>query len=239
MASQVHGRWGSAIEVPGTAALNHGDAKITSVSCGSAGNCAAGGFYTPAHIFGNTEAFVVSQVNGRWQKAIEVPGTAALNRGQGAEITSVSCVSAGSCAAGGFYTNASRRTQAFVVIRVRGRWGKAIEVPGMAALNHGDAQMNSVSCASAGNCGAGGFYADASGRTQAFVVSQVRGRWGRTIEVPGTAALNTGGDAQISLNHGDAQVNSMSCASAGQCSAGGYYTDVSRGTEAFVVSETT
>jgi hypothetical protein len=226
--SQVRGRWGSAIEVPGTAALNHGDAKITSVSCGSAGNCTAGGFYTPAHIFGNTEAFVVSQVNGRWQKAIEVPGTTALNRGQGAEITSVSCTSAGNCAAGGYYTNASRRTQAFVVSQVNGRWEKAIEVPGTAALNHEDGQMNSVSCTSAGNCAAGGYYADASGHTQAFVVSQVRGRWGRAIEVPGTAAVNKGGRAFTT---------SVSCASAGNCSAGGSYTDASIRFQAFVVSQ--
>src|SRR5262252_2508585 len=66
-------------------------------------------------------------------------------------------------------------------------WGRAIEVPGLGALNVGKhAQVNSVSCASAGNCAAGGFYTDGSGHSQAFVASQRNGRWGTTIEVPGT-----------------------------------------------------
>jgi hypothetical protein len=46
--------------------------------------------------------------------------------------------------------------------------------------------------------------------------------WGKAQEVPGTAALNTGRDAEIT---------SVSCASAGNCSAVGDYTDNQRGTE--------
>src|SRR5260370_4008900 len=36
-----------------------------------------------------------------WHTAIEVPGTAALNQRGDAQITSVSCTSAGNCSAGG------------------------------------------------------------------------------------------------------------------------------------------
>jgi hypothetical protein len=111
-----------------------------------------------------------------------------------------------------------------------GTWQKAIEVPGMTALNKDDnAQTTAVSCASAGNCAAGGFYTDVFGSSEPFVVGQVRGRWGKAIEVPGTAGLN----------HADAQITSVSCASAGSCAGGGFYTDASHGTEAFVISETT
>src|SRR5690348_5645058 len=46
------------------------------------------------------------------------------------------------------------------------------------------------------------------------------GTWGRAQAVPGLAALNRGGDAQVS---------SVSCARAGECSAGGFYTDASGG----------
>src|ERR1700733_9279946 len=77
-----------------------------------------------------------------------------------------------------------------------GSWGTGIEVPGTAALNQdGDSEVTSVSCATAGNCSAGGDYADASLHLQAFVVSEAGGRWGTAIEVPGTAALDTGGYA--------------------------------------------
>ena len=106
-----------------------------------------------------------------------------------------------------------------------GSWGPAKEVA--AALNTGGtAGLNSVSCASAGNCGAGGFYTDGSGNLQAFAVSEVNGTWRPAIEV--AASLNTLGVAAI---------NSMSCASAGNCSAGGYYSN-SRLQAAFVVNET-
>jgi hypothetical protein len=96
-----------------------------------------------------------------WGNAEEVPGTAALNQGGNAFITSVSCGSAGNCGAGGYYRDSSGHFQAFVVSQVNGTWHTAIEVPGTAALNQGgNAEIASVSCASAGNCGAGGYYRD-------------------------------------------------------------------------------
>ncbi len=97
-----------------------------------------------------------------------------------------------------------------------GTWGTAIEVPGTAALNQGFgfAETSSVSCATPGNCGAGGSYTDNSGNQQAFVVSEVDGTWGTAVEVPGTAALNQGGYAWVA---------SVWCASPGNCGAGGIY----------------
>jgi hypothetical protein len=136
------GTWGKAQEVPGTAALN----GITSVSCASAGNCSAGGNYTSAGSL-DFQAFVVSEVNGTWRKSEEVPGTAALNTGGSAEVTSVSCASAGDCSAGG---------NGFVVSEVNGTWRRAEEVRGSAAFNKGGARIISLSCASAGHCSAVG-----------------------------------------------------------------------------------
>jgi hypothetical protein len=176
---------------------------------------------------------VVSQVSGTWGKAKEVPGTSALNQGGNAGVSSVSCASAGNCSAGGSYAVDSGGVQAFqdfVVSQVSGTWGTAKEVPGTSALNQGgDANFGAVSCASAGNCSAGGFYVDNSGGFQVFVVSQVNGTWGTAKEVPGTAALNKGGNAAVT---------SVSCGSAGNCSAGGFYKDSSGHQQAFVVSQT-
>jgi len=224
--SQVHGRWGKAITVPGSATLNRGFAAITSVSCGSAGNCSAGGYYAAiTHGVRGHHAFVVSQVHGRWGKAIQVPGTPALNLDQNASISSMSCSSAGNCSAGGYYTDGSANRKVFVVSQVRGRWGKAIEVPGTAALHTARAAVIfSVSCGSAGNCSAGGDYSDNPDDplpTEPFVVSQVNGRWRKAI----TVAASLGGSL----------VSSVSCASAGNCSAVGYDDESFRA--AFVVSE--
>ena len=111
---------------------------------------------------------------GTWGKAKEVPGTAALDAGGSAIVHSVSCASAGNCSAGGDYTDGSGHVQAFVVSQVNGRWGKAKEVPGTATPSAGFAVITSVSCASAGNCSAGGDYTQKAGkqRMQAFVVSE-------------------------------------------------------------------
>ena len=113
--------------------------------------------------------------------------------------------------------------------QVNGTWGKAKQVPGTATLNTGGrAAVYSVSCATAGNCSTGGSYTDSAGHRQVFVASQVNGTWGTAIEVPGTAALNTGGDASV---------GAVACAAAGSCTAGGSYTDSSGHGEAFVVSQ--
>jgi len=109
-------------------------------------------------------------------------------------------------------------------------WGSAIEVPGLATLNAENiASLNAVSCGAPGDCAAGGQYNDSSYRFQAFVVNETGGSWGNAIEVPGLAALNTGGGAGV---------NSVSCASAGNCVAGGDFADSSGNVHAWVDSET-
>src|SRR5215469_7635549 len=279
--SERNGIWGKAIEVPGLSMLNkRGNAQVSSVSCASAGNCAAGGYYDSP----GSQAFVVSEKNGTWGKAIEVPGLAVLNAGfpATAQINSVSCPSAGNCAAGGSYTDGSNQQQPFVVSEKNGTWGKAIEVPGLnsfglaqvssvscgspgncaaggnyftslqglafvvserngtwrkaiavpvlPAINPFDqSDVRSVSCGSAGNCAAGGNYMDRSHHLQALVISETNGTWRKAIAVPGLAALNRGGFAQVCL---------VSCATAGNCAAGGVYVDGHRHGQAFVVSET-
>ena len=120
-----------------------------------------------------TSALAAPRIAQTWGTAIEVPGTAALNQGGAAGITSMSCASAGNCSAGGHYFDSSFHSQAFVASQVNGTWHAAIEVPGIAALNTGGvAEVTSVSCAPAGTCSAGGDYYDSSGDTQLFVVSR-------------------------------------------------------------------
>src|SRR5579871_5470059 len=75
--------------------------------------------------------------------------------------------------------------------------GSAIEVPGIATLNVDRiAEVNSVSCPSAGNCVAGGDYRDGSFASRAFVSDEVNGTWNPAVEVTGAVAE---------------QVNSVSC----------------------------
>ncbi len=226
--SERNGTWGKALEVPGSATLNAGGiAEVYSVSCGSAGNCAAGGFSTPKP--GVEQAFVVTERNGSWGKGVVVPGSAGLNAGGNAAVNSVSCMAAGECTAGGVYNNGSGHVQGFLVSERNGSWGRAFKLPGSATLSPGgNTEVESISCASAGNCVAGGYYTEVSRRDQAFVVTEKKGTWGKAFEVPGSGALNAGGGAGV---------YSVSCTSAGNCAAAGGYADSSSVLQVFVVSE--
>jgi len=209
VAAETKGVWGSAIEVPGLAALNTaGDAEVNSVSCDHSGTCVAGGYYSSS----GSHGFVAVETNGVWGQATEVPGLATLNTGGSAEVTSVSCSSA-DCAALGTYQDSKQHRQVFVATEKNGAWGKAIEVPGLAALNTGSATVGALSCGSSG-CAAGGSFVDRSHHDQGFVVLERNGTWGKATLLHELAVLNQGGHAAVA---------SVSCPSQGSCTAGGSY----------------
>ncbi len=226
------GTWGTAIEVPGLAALNAtGRAEVQSVSCGPVGDCAAGGSYRDGAQ--NVQGFVITEQDGTWGNAIEVPGLAALNVSGQAEVLTVSCGPAGGCAAGGYYYDARNAQQGFVITEQDGTWGNAIEVPGLARLSKGFAEVLSVSCGPAGDCAAGGFYQGRRGQ-QGFVVSEQNGTWAKAVVPPGLTALNAGGLGGRDVS---AAVSAVSCDPAGACAAGGYYKDRGNHQQGFVVGE--
>jgi len=106
-----------------------GNATLNSISCASAGNCSAGGYYQTD----NRQAFVVNEVNYTWQIPVEITdqgGGPLGDEGEGgAVIQSVSCAPNGSCSAGGDYYDSSGNEQAFVVNEgSNGVWGPAQEI---------------------------------------------------------------------------------------------------------------
>ena len=221
--SEKNGAWGKAVDFTG----ENGD--VDTVSCASAGNCLAGGWAADDYA-SPSYGFVAEERNGRWGQETGLPGLGALNAGGGAEVGSAWCAAAGYCAVGGYYTDKAGNSQGFVAAERNGRWGQAIPVPGLAALNKGgDAQVNSVACASAGTCAAGGYYSEKDGRTRGFAVLERNGRWGTAIQVPGLAALDKDGRPTA--------VTSVSCVPAGGCAVGGYYADRSHRRQGFVATE--
>ena len=239
---EVGGVWGKARQIPGTA--NYYNTSVTSLSCASPGNCSAGGAlgtYTGADAPWQFQAYVVDEKDGVWGTAEVVPGTLALNVGDGGAVSSLSCTAVGDCTAGGYYDTSpwdtEQQDEGFVADETNGVWGAAHSVPRVSGL--ANTTVNSVSCASPGNCAAGG--ADDSFNTgdgsvlgHAFVMDETGGSWGSAEQVPGTSWLNAGDDASV---------GSVSCTAAGYCSAGGYYDaglagDPARNLQAFVVDET-
>jgi hypothetical protein len=224
--SERDGRWGTASGVPSLAVLNAGgQADVGSVSCPSAGNCAAGGEYQDRH--GHQQGFTVSERDGRWGTAAEIPGLGTLNKGVGgsAAVYQISCASPGNCTAGGIYDATDDESQGFVASEQNGTWSKAIDPPGLGALNKGFGSVNSVSCFSPGNCAAVGSYSDFNGVPLGFALSQQNGTWHTAIEIPGLGALNK-------RNYADA--GPVSCVRPGYCAAGGYYASANGNLQAFV-----
>jgi Bacterial Ig-like domain (group 3) len=221
------GHLGSARGVSGAVAAMAGgaaQAEVQSVSCASAGNCAGGGSFTDAA--GKSQGFVATEKGGAWGAARQVPGRDSATSGM---VNSVSCGRAGNCVAGGSAMTTGPFSDAFLADEVKGRWGGAREVPGLAAINHGSAQVDTVSCAAAGDCAALGGYVDASGLTQVFVTEEKNGSWSDARPLPGLAFLN---------RRGLAFVHSVSCAAPGDCVAVGSYLGAGGFTQAYEAEET-
>jgi hypothetical protein len=211
--SESKGKWGKAARLPNMQNLNKGgNAAASELSCSSAGDCVVGGSYLDSR--GDHQAFLDVQKSGKWRNAFEVPGTASLNKGSFGQVTAISCPSAGNCAVGGYYTNGSRRGELFLISQIKSRWGKAKEIPGLAALTKGStAQIYSISCSSAGNCSGGGYGENSSFREIAFVVTESSGHWASARRVSGITTLSSGGDSGL---------DEISCRSSGHCTAVGY-----------------
>jgi hypothetical protein len=78
------------------------------------------------------------------------------------------------------------------------------------------AGLSSVSCASAGNCSAVGSYYGGVGGSQGLLLTETAGTWASGVEaaLPASARPNA-----------SALLGSLSCASAGNCTAVGWYND--------------
>ncbi|HVB70104.1 MAG TPA: fibronectin type III domain-containing protein [Acidimicrobiales bacterium] len=228
--SETSGTWGTAVPVPGLVSINTGGfASANQLVCSSVGRCAIGGGYTLAG--GAGEAFVADETGGVWGNAIEVPGSVTLNTGQSAIVDSIACPSDGSCEAVGVYEDSSQNYHAMVASESGGVWGPAAEMPGTAALNvDGAAEAYDVSCVSAGDCRAVGYYLDGSNNYQAFVATESGGVWAGSVEAPGSAALNTEGDAELTV---------VSCTSDGACSAAGQYKDSAGSLQGMILDAST
>jgi hypothetical protein len=224
--NEVGGTWHTAVEVPGLGALNTGrSAEVLSVSCASPGNCGAGGFYNNGA--NDQLAFVVNETGGTWGTARETAGPGAFGRNDiGAMVVSVSCPAAGTCSAGGSYRVAvgnSQQMYPFVVNETGGSWHTAKVVPGLAGLSTDSAEVDSVSCASAGRCSASGLNGGDS-----FLVDESAGTWGTAHVVPPLARSRIGSETSL---------DSVSCVATGACTAGGSFLDASLHNVAFVIDK--
>jgi hypothetical protein len=221
--------WGAGVELtPPANAAAAPQVFVDDLSCPSAGDCTAIGSYTDSS--GHRQGFVLSESSGTWGQAAEValPANAATDPQVG--LMSLSCPSAGDCSAVGSYTDSSGDVQGFVLDETSGAWATASEVglPAGAASNP-KVSLVRVSCPTAGNCGAIGYYTDSSTIQRGLLLSETAGTWSTGVEVslPADAAPAEGLD-----------LNDVACPAAGDCTVVGEYYDSSIHLHGLLVSET-
>jgi hypothetical protein len=162
----------------------------------------------------------LSHVKTRWRATLaKLPANAGTSAVQPPYGTSISCSSPGNCTAVGSYTaDGGWPPEGLLLTEKSGHWGRGVEavLPGDANYSEPYVTLNSVSCASAGNCTAVGAYVNTSGGSSGLLLTLTAGHWAAGVEaaLPADAA-----DPQ----HDNVQLNSVSCASAGNCTAVGAY----------------
>jgi hypothetical protein len=214
------GTWSGAraIALPHTSYAKSGEGLINGLTCTSAGNCVAVGYIgTQMGAAGDGRGFIDTEVRGTWRKALipaEPTGASAEAYG---EFNSVACSGPGSCAAVGFYLNASHGAVPAAQTELSGRWQVAtgITLPSNAASGGAAfAILSSVQCPQSGFCVAVGSYKTTANQIQAMRVTQSGGHWGQAVEVgaPANAAASPA-----------AALASISCATPTTCVAVGSY----------------
>jgi hypothetical protein len=219
--------WARGVQVPlPTDAATEPGVEMHTLSCASTGNCSAVGVYRDT--LDNHQGLLLTETNGTWvaSKAPTPAGADPLNPKP--ELDGLSCPSAGNCSAVGSYIDGSGNTQGVLLTETSGTWGPATEIALPTPATNPQVTMRSVSCSSAGNCSAGGLYLDASGHQQAVLVTETAGTWGTGVQASLPPAAT---DPK-------AFVISVSCFSAGNCTAVGGFNDSSGNTQGVILSET-
>jgi hypothetical protein len=223
------GTWGSGVQAPLPANASTNPAVfVTAASCPSAGNCAAVGSYTDSS--NHAQGLLLAQTSGTWPTGLAATPPANAHASPGVLLNDVSCTTVGNCTAVGNYNDTSTHRQGVLLTETAGTWASGLQAglpPGTGT--NPSVLLGSVSCPSAGNCTAVGWYLDSSNHQQGLLLTETAGTWASGLTAPLPA--NAGADP-----HGD--VRSVSCASPGNCVAVGSYKDSSNHTQGLLLTQT-
>jgi Fibronectin type III domain len=234
------GTWGAGVpdmsQLPSVASAGTQDALLQSVSCPSAGNCAAVGSYVDGTANGGSlQGMMLAETNGTWSPAAEAPlpgdayttGGGSGNPAQ-ADLTlaAVSCASAGNCTAVGSYdATAADNVEPLELTETGGAWatGSAVSVPSGAAANP-EAWLDSVLCSAPGTCVASGTDEASDGDNAVLIARQSAGNWSTV------ASEQTSNYSYFEVNE-----TTISCAPDGYCATAGNVADITANTSAFLL----
>lgn len=219
--SESDGVWATGVEavLPANADASFPNASLSSVSCGSPGNCSAVGVYNLEEGQGmatTSRGLLLTEKDGSWGAGVE-PVLPPSGESDSVMLNSVSCASAGNCVAVGLY-NDSSGLEGLLLTESAGAWetgSKAVPPADASSYPIPSTVLNSVSCPSAGNCAAVGTYVGSS-TTEGVLLTETAGKWSTGVR----ATLPPDADPEWGFG-----LHAISCASAGNCTAVGYYSD--------------
>lgn len=204
-------------------------ASSSALTCRSVGSCVALSWRG-----------ILTQTGKRWTPSpVQLPSATDTIFPTMTSIRAVSCGSPGNCAAVGKYVTGVQGVgfmdHVLLVERSSGTWGPGseLQLPPDAATTPdryngvdtgGVATV--VSCPRAGNCVAGGSYADTVGalyRTEGWIATQQAGQWGQAFTVQLPANADTLGDPAKAGTSPFLGFTGLSCPSVGNCTAVGGY----------------
>jgi hypothetical protein len=207
---------------------------LNSISCTSAGNCAAVGSYIGNRL---THPLLVTESGGTWAAGVEPELPANADTSPDPDIPDVgggfyyiSCPAAGDCTAVGWYTNkdAGHSIYPWVLTESGGTWssGQDALLPRDASVQ-GDLDkgpspffgFTGLSCPSASDCTAVGGYEDTNGAEEGLILTEHDGVWSQGVRapLPPTSIPNS------ESNEFNSPLESVSCAAPDDCAAVGWY----------------
>ena len=200
-----------ALTAPSTAEDAIPGAELTGVSCVSASSCVAvGGYVNTSGYYGGT---VLTDAAGTWTvTAAPVPADAkpaSPGTNSGENLNGVSCPSASRCVAAGFYLPSGQGDQGLLLTDSGGTW-TAAQAPPIAGQKNG-ALLQGVSCSSADDCLAVGWFEDSDTLMEGDLLTDAGGSW-TAAQAPAPAGLTP--TPTVGLF-------GVSCASAASCVASG------------------
>jgi hypothetical protein len=190
------------------------------LACPSATYCVAAGTYAqPANVGGQPLPFFDVLASDHWTSI--TPPLPSNADGSVANITSVSCISVGSCIAVGNYEVSLGDTQGLIETLANGSWtGTQAPLPSDASSREQGVQLTSVSCGSDGTCASIGQYTGPDIETPSSVIETLSGGTWTAMAPPLPS------DAGVPFL---TMLSGVSCASGIACAVVGSYSGPSGG----------
>jgi hypothetical protein len=223
--TETSGTWGqgSATPVPANAA-DDPQVALTALDCTSISACDVVGIYEDQE--GNQQAEILVGSAPSWGNGeMDLPADAAL-AAQQVQVNSLSCSASGECVGAGAFIDDSGNEQPLILLADGDSFSTLqAALPANAdQASNPQAQLTSAWCSSAGNCTVVGDYYDTNSNQQGMVLDETNGIFARAAEL----SLPTDADQGSATDNPQATLDALWCSSAGNCIAGGGYSNVTQ-----------